>query len=243
MQLYLYQDKYKIWNCLTEKELEDQKKKYPDDFKNLIVEPTAVNIKEDIDKCIRYRTSIGFEDIKILNKLFDIIYKTHNIKPVYGNNMDIATSSGSSAVIIVNNLDVVYQYFINKDIYFRIYGYLTDLLENSKVYDDGQSYDLFDYIAKPVKFIHSLQTIVFERLETINETKQDINYDKLRININRALRGLELIGYSHGDPRLDNIGIKSDGTYALFDFDSMKNKRKYHEDYRMFSGSIKFRTE
>jgi tRNA A-37 threonylcarbamoyl transferase component Bud32 len=132
-------------------------------------------------------------------------------------------------------------------------------------------YDLRTYIAQIVQILPEIKSILVERVLPLNQLFSDLpsqpvnenrndepdeqnyrnqmltafiqrNSEKLIWDINKAIHGLHQEGYSQGDVRLDNIGIKN-GNFVLFDYSGLREKSKLtlQDDFTMFEESLKAR--
>lgn len=67
------------------------------------------------------------------------------------------------------------------------------------------------------------------------------NFDKFCWDINKALFALHEAGYTHGDTRIDNMGINLQGNFCLFDFDLTKKSTEKMRDFDVLNQSLKSR--
>ena len=134
------------------------------------------------------------------------------------NILAIATSSGSSVTIIRIDVPYVIQLYRLKETYDRIVDFCTAVAETD---GDGREFLV------PCQF-HDDQNkaIGFKKIWPLNNfgvdlDTADVNLDHLKANITSALTYLSDAGMSHGDPRLDNVGVDAEGRYVLFDYDKV----------------------
>jgi len=164
---------------------------------------------------------------KVLNVLSTITDLNKNIK---------FYSSNGMSVVIVNNKSA-YQVYFKEFTYNKVKNYSNLLKECNETYS----------LIKPIKYLDNLKTIVWPRIRPFNIMNIDEQYNLLTKNKNKlfnsiqtALKTLELKGMSHGDSRLDNIGITTDNNIVLFDYDGSSMRPDYNEDLCKFQKSYTF---
>lgn len=116
-------------------------------------------------------------------------------------------------------------------------------------------YGTFDYIVRLEDIIFftdrttdRIPILLWEKIVPLNsyseEQKKEFvkqNLYKLLWDIGKALTTIHKRNYVHGDPTIDNIGIKN-GNLCLFDFDASKviGNKIEEDDYRIFEHSIQY---
>jgi hypothetical protein len=190
---------------------------------------------------------IDINILTIINK-----YIGENVKT-----LEYKSSNGLSFVFISKDIDTVFQYYLNKNtcnkiknIFYHIIGMTTQI--NKKIYFKKNIYNLnfnlLDYLSN---FIGQKEDniIIWEKIDCLNSFPKDIlsniilnNITKILWDISKCLYGLHFNLILHGDPRVDNIGIRN-GNFVLFDFDnsSMDSSiSSYRKDNWDFLKSLEF---
>lgn len=159
------------------------------------------------------------------------------------------SSGGNSVVMLLENQAV--QIFKYKHEYDNVLDFILDISTKSLVEIKLSSqytlrYSLFDHLSVMIKKNSHLQTIIWNRLECLNEldTKERIALvtrfiEKLIWDILKIVVGLNHCGYSHGDVSLDNIGY-SQGHFVLYDYNMTRKSNDMHKDLVSFCRSIRF---
>ena len=175
----------------------------------------------------------------------------------------LTSSSGSSVVLIVTDSrhPVVYQYYRSQETFENIKTLCGISQSNCQqstslcIYQNNQrqstqisiDYNFNDYRVLPVDYWPELQTIVWERIQTLPERilidKDFIykNFNQLIWDLFKAINGFHSIGYIHGDSRIDNIGIKN-GKFVLFDYNlsHVSPQEFLTQDFQMFAKSCQY---
>jgi len=172
----------------------------------------------------------------------------------------LTSSSGSSVVLLLNDVShpFVYQYYRCRETYQNII-LMQDRIKNNvsrsltQTFVDGTNtvvrrkiqYDVTDHLTMMTDHFPTLQTIVWERIKPLhdlptNTIKPQIN--QLIWDLVKALYGLHACGYSHGDSRYDNIGLKN-GKFVLFDYNLSKWYGNDEHDFELLSRSLEFNLE
>ena len=149
------------------------------------------------------------------------------------------SSNGLSFVFISEDIDIVLQYYLNKNTCIKIINIFNFIRMtsniNKKIYFEKNIYNLnFNLIDFLSYFIDHKEDniIVWEKIVCLNSfSKEKLvniilnNITKILWDISKCLYGLHFNLIIHGDPSIDNIGIRN-GNFVLFDFDnsSMNNK-------------------
>ena len=163
---------------------------------------------------------------------------------------EVLSSSGNSQVIIRGNQAIqTFNYFSE----YKQVKQLAQEIENSKyvhLWIDTHSYTyiLKLFFVEYEQFDDSSQSITWCKVETLNslDTKERIalvsrNLEKLVWDILRAVIGLDLYGFSHGDVSIDNIGMFN-GRFVLYDYNMSRitNLSFRSRDLYNFGKSIRF---
>ena len=175
----------------------------------------------------------------------------------------LTSSSGSSVVLIVTDSrhPVVYQYYRSPETFENIKTLCGICQSNCQqstslcIYQNNQrqstqisiDYNFNDYRVLPVDYWPQLQTIVWERIQTLPERilieKNFLykNFNQLIWDLFKAISGFHSIGYTHGDSRIDNIGIKN-GKFVLFDYNlsHLSPEEFLTQDFQMFAKSCQY---
>jgi len=181
-------------------------------------------------------------------KLYEYL-KLHYFEYLTPEHIQLTSSSGSSVVLLFKDRShpVVYQYYRSQKTYEEIIKMQHSLKNNSNQSLSINArhqlkYDINDYTVTMVNSFPTLQTIVWERIVPLHDVpsqtvKQHIN--RLFWDLGKALNGLHTVGYSHGDSRYDNIGLKN-GKFVLFDYNLSTLEGDYDHDYELLADSLKF---
>jgi hypothetical protein len=181
--------------------------------------------------------------VEILDK---VIYKMGDI-----NDLDVKTSNCTSFVFISSEKENVYQYFCFNKIFKRICTIILSL-NNKIIVDQDYKYNLNNYLSNFIDSYENDNIIVWKKHICLNSFSDDYlntficnNITKILWDISHSLYGLHQNNISHGDCRIDNIGI-SDGKFILFDFDgsfSQESSFNYSKDLYDLITSIKYRLD
>jgi tRNA A-37 threonylcarbamoyl transferase component Bud32 len=190
--------------------------------------------------------------LDILNK---VLSKMGEIK-----DLEIKSSSGSSFVFISNELENVFQYFINSTMENKISNIIMKLLKNKHIkinllYDEEEiiemNYNILEYMGNYIYNIPDpYNIIVWKKHICLNSFPKDKiveivnnNIFKLMWDIGKCIYGLHQNNIIHNDVSIDNIGINSTmDKFILFDFDAsnvMNPMFNYSIDVYKFLKSIK----
>lgn len=163
----------------------------------------------------------------------------------------ITTSSGSSFVVIGE--DLVWQYYISREIKNNICEMFRDLSNNPIVEDErGEKYDynIFNYLTQ--LYFTSCDTgnniIVWQKIMPISNLDNSFilkNLNKLKNDVKLALSGLHSKRYIHGDCRIDNIGYNGKN-FVLLDFDMSKvafSNEDQQKDFKTFNESLEIKLQ
>lgn len=209
---------------------------------------------------------LGIRDIQPLVELLQGFLMQYPNMTI--DNVHITSSSGASAVFIIQGLDYVVQYYVAPQIVYDIMNmYLAldlsnPIMENLNIskyvpphlrksgnappsFNVNLSYMLQDYMVPLIQVASNV--CKWSRIQTLNKVPNRVefitaNLPKLLWDIGKALSGMHKKGYIHGDCTLDNIGYYN-GNFCLFDFDMSKpidENHTPHDDFRTFQNSIQF---
>lgn len=84
-----------------------------------------------------------------------------------------------------------------------------------QIYDQYEKANLSSLLAKPVKMFENNSIIVMEKLSTNGVSRRDV--DEIKRKIDDACDRNDLL-HKIGDVHIDNVGFRSDGTCACFDY-------------------------
>lgn len=168
----------------------------------------------------------GEINLNILNKIMKYI---GNIRT-----LNYKSSNGLSFVFISEENDNVFQYYKSQQVCIKI-KYIFDVLLrqisiNKKIYFKKLIYELnfniFNFLANFIEYKNQDNIILWEKHLCLNSFSKDKltdilvnNIIKILWDISKGLYGLHFNLILHGDPRVDNIGIRNNN-FVLFDFDS-----------------------
>lgn len=190
-------------------------------------------------------------NVDILNKAILYIGKVKNL--------DYKSSNGSSFVFISNENNIAVQYFKNQKIpdkikiIFEIINKTENFFLNKKFYFKNESFilnfKLKNHLSNFIDYKKQDNIIIWEKHKCLNSYTKDMlvkilsnNITKIIWDISKGLFGLHSLFILHGDPTIDNIGIRN-GKFILFDFDSSKidvDHVSFKKDNWEFLKSLKF---
>lgn len=173
----------------------------------------------------------------------------------YVDNLEVKVSNGMSFVFISSEINNVYQYYVGTHTTKNIFNIINKIWQNKIIrinfYFGTFQYNLYEYISKFVSYIPD-NIIVWKKHLCINSFDKDKiekiindNIFKLLWDISKCLYGLHQNNISHGDVRIDNIGI-SNNNFILFDFDGsniFEPDYDYSKDVSDFLRSIQFNSD
>jgi tRNA A-37 threonylcarbamoyl transferase component Bud32 len=178
-------------------------------------------------------------------------------------NLSVKCSNQTSFVLVSDNIENVFQYFVNRDTANNIFFIISKLSRNpiivtsliiNKKYQKI-TYRFTEYIVPFIRYIPG-NIIIWKKIVPINSfIKENIpqfiqkNIYKLLWDIGKAITGLHNNYIIHGDISIDNIGICKNEDYinehkfVLYDFDGTRKYFSYNDfisDYYKFQRSIKY---
>jgi len=174
------------------------------------------------------------------------------------NTLEYKCSNCLSFVFISQEKNIVVQYYMYKNTCYKIKN-IFDIINTHpdlitiKIYLRKDNYelkfDIKDYLAKFVSYEHEDSIITWEKHLCLNSFPKDElaniivnNILKFIWDISKALYALHSLSIMHGDPTIDNIGIRNNN-FILFDYDSSKidtNLISFNRDNWELLKSIKF---
>lgn len=145
-------------------------------------------------------------------------------------NITLTESNGSSTVIISKIHTYIFQHYVSLKVFNNICDLMQKISSSHHItftHDDFTfSYSLKDYITLFIDSINQHNTIIWEKIvpcNSLNYTSLNTfvtkNIYKIMWDIGKSLYGLHYNNYIHGDPTIDNIGIKNN-TFILYDYDN-----------------------
>ncbi len=193
--------------------------------------------------------------------LIEMIKNDFQIDSFTSDDIEFISSGGSSAVIAIHHHDQlgdrVFQYYEDPKVFERIKQIFKAVdASRHQTFDvcaiAGHSlnsprlhinYDLTQFLVRPQNWYPELQTIVWDKIQPINHLPSTwlmSQIDHLIWDIGKAIAGLHLIGYSHADVRIDNIGWNG-RQFVLYDFNLTKPHQvsQYSNDYLTFGRSLR----
>lgn len=164
------------------------------------------------------------------------------------------SSSGSSVVKIDNDLDTAHQRFKSQNEYKKVKEIAIELSSyNHTSVFVGREFVLYSY--EGIHFLSQILTtndkyltLVWRRISPLNlmNNYKDIiikNFVKFIWDMLKALTAFNLNGFQHGDPTIDNIGIRN-GNFVLYDYNLSSRVQHIEEDFEndlyKFFKSIRF---
>lgn len=170
--------------------------------------------------------------------------------------LEYKSSNGLSFVFISEDIDTVLQYYLNKNTCIKIINIFNFISKasniNKKIHFKKNIYNLdFNLLNFLSNFIDYKEDniVIWEKIVCLNSFPKEVlvniilnNITKMLWDISKCLYGLHCNSILHGDPRIDNIGIRS-GNFVLFDFDNSNMDIKsfsYRKDNWDFLKSLKF---
>lgn len=163
-----------------------------------------------------------------------------------------ATSNGMSCVIVPKDGPVVYQLYRSREIFDKIVEFCREVQLNCETSTNPAC----KFLVKHRAVIEKSNCIVFDKISPLNEQfpamlhiDDDIkpfqafvtaHIGKIREQIGAAIDFIASLGFAHGDVKLDNIGMDSDGDFVLFDYDGVTRKDGHEEDLDSLNKSIRY---
>lgn len=153
-------------------------------------------------------------------------------------NLEYKSSNGSSFVFISTENNIAVQYYNYQQISEKIKN-IFDIINNpknscinKKIHIKNKTYilnfDLKNQLSKFIDYKKQDNIIIWEKHVCLNSYTKDIlvkilrnNISKFIWDISKGIYGLHSLFILHGDPSIDNIGIRN-GVFILFDYDSSK---------------------
>ena len=146
---------------------------------------------------------------------------------------DVATTytSGDQSIVTLTHPkeDWVVQRFRHSSDYFHVKRIAMELLMSAPINalcSDGSvySYSLVHFHSRLIDTDDEECSIRWARIECLNQLEESDSLERIRKNwvkffwdIFRAIIGMHLCGFHHGDVSLDNIGIRA-GHFVLYDY-------------------------
>lgn len=188
-----------------------------------------------------------------IKTLIDIIKAENNLSC---DEIELISSGGGSVVIQIQSHNLIYQYYEDLNVYESIRQLYIDINANPNQmlnlpvikghsFKSGRlniNYDLRDFLVCPQRWVPKLQTIVWEKIQPVTQLQPEwlsTRINNLIWDIGKAINGLHLVGYSHQDVCLDNIGWNG-RHFVLYDFNLTKPNliTQYSNDYFKFGRSL-----
>jgi len=174
-------------------------------------------------------------------------------------NLEYKSSNGSSFVFISTDNNIAVQYFNHRQIpekikiIFDAINKTENFYVNKKFYFKNKSFTLNfklkNHLSNFIDYKKPDNIIIWEKHVCLNSYTNDMivkilsnNIIKFIWDISKGLYGLHSLFILHGDPTIDNIGIRN-GVFILFDFDSSKINVEFlsfKKDNWEFLKSLKF---
>jgi tRNA A-37 threonylcarbamoyl transferase component Bud32 len=171
--------------------------------------------------------------------------------------LSVKCSNQMSFVFVGEDLDNVYQYYINETLAKKIFLMINRLSRNKDVLyefrDHKYKFNYFIHITPLIRYLPN-NIIIWKKITPLNSIQQENlpqfvykNFLRIVWDISKCLSGLHANGILHCDPTIDNIGIHKDSDgeerFVLYDFDGAREIKigdDFKNDFYRLKKSIKF---
>lgn len=187
-------------------------------------------------------------DMKLVKPVLDFITE----QGIPFDETKFASSNGMSCVIVPRDGPVVYQLYRSRETFDKIVAFCREIQLNCETSGNPAC----KFLVKHRAIIDKYNCIVFDKILPLNgqfsamlHLREDIKpfqafisarIGKIREQIGAAVDFIASLGFAHGDVKLDNIGIDSDGDFVLFDYDGLSRKDGHEEDLDSLEKSIRY---
>ncbi len=170
--------------------------------------------------------------------------------------LSVKCSNQMSFVFVGEDLDNVYQYYINETLAKKIFLMINRLSRNKDALyefrDHKYKFNYFIHITPLIRYLPN-NIIIWKKITPLNSIQQENlpqfvykNFLRIVWDISKCLSGLHANGILHCDPTIDNIGIDKDSDgeerFVLYDFDGAREIKigdDFKNDFYRLKKSIK----